>query len=94
MKSLLNKFLDVLQPQQILIAFFDVHVFTQGVGCTGFNPSNLKIFVKSLLQVFIQITGAKKIQIVSKGLSRNLYENQKSDRLQQAYLKSGPSYAS
>lgn len=70
MKSLLNKFLDVLQPQQILVSFFDVHVFTQGVGCAGFNPSNLKIFVESLLQVFVQITGAKKIQIVNKGLSR------------------------
>ena len=59
MKSLLNKILDVLQPKQILLVVFCAHVFMQDVGCNGFNPSNLEIFVESLLQVFVQITGAK-----------------------------------
>jgi len=55
-KSFLNEVLQVLQPHYIFLVVFSKHVFLQEVGCAGLDPSDLKILVKSLLQIFIQIT--------------------------------------
>jgi hypothetical protein len=60
MKSHLNETLDVLQPQKILLTVLFAHVHTQEDGHSVIDSSIFKIFVESLLQVFIQITSAKK----------------------------------
>lgn len=60
MKSFLNKILEVLQPQKVLLTVLIAHVPTQEFGRCGIDSSMFKIFVESRLQVFIQITGAKK----------------------------------
>lgn len=56
----LNKVLQVLQPHRVLPAVFADHVLVQEICCAGFNPTNLKIFVESFLQVLVQITEKEK----------------------------------
>jgi hypothetical protein len=92
MKSLLNETLDVFQPQKILLTVLLAHVLTQEHGRSGIDSSIFKIFVESLLQVFIQITGAKKRQRI-KMINKKLTRDQQCARLGQTYLNSGPSYA-
>lgn len=55
-KSFLDEVLQVLQPHQIFLVVFSKHVFLQEIGCARLDSPDLKILVKSLLQIFIQIT--------------------------------------
>lgn len=82
MKSLLNKILDVLQPQKILLTVLTAHVVSQEFGRGGIDSSRFKIFVESHLQVFIQITGAeKRSDNEYKLITKKLMRDQKGDRL-------------
>lgn len=48
---------------QVLFTVFVDHVLMQEVCGAGFDPSNLKIFMESLLQILIQITAEKNNKI-------------------------------
>jgi hypothetical protein len=60
MRWLLNKVLDLLQPQKIFPMSFLQHVVRHEVEGAKVDPSNRKVVEESFLQFFIQITEARK----------------------------------
>lgn len=53
--SLLHKFLQILQPDCVLLVILAPHVLEQGVVERGIDASGRKVLPESLLQCFIQI---------------------------------------
>ena len=52
---LLDEFLQVIEPIQVLLAVFVYHVLMQEIGGTGFDASDRQILMEGFLQVLIQI---------------------------------------